>query len=93
MEHVLQKTPTAVESPAVNYYEAAWIDRRWVIMRRKDGHVFCICRSRSEAEQLTMTLNRDCARDPNRHDVPASGSNRTSARTQRPLQGATKASV
>jgi hypothetical protein len=67
MIRVLGAAPVAKESLAINYYEASWVDRRWVITRRRDGHVFCICRSQVEAEQIAKMLNRDCARDPQHH--------------------------
>ena len=69
MIRVLKEAPVATDSQLASFYEAAWRDRRWVITRRKNGHVFCICRSQSEAEQLAKMMNRDCAKDPKHHGI------------------------
>ncbi len=45
------------------YYRAGFTKGRWVIFRETNGHVFCVCRSQAEADQLAKTLNQDCEKD------------------------------
>jgi hypothetical protein len=47
-----------VTTDSIGYYDTAIVDRRWVIIRRSSGHVFCICRSQEEAERLATMLNQ-----------------------------------
>ena len=52
---------------AVDYYGVSKDGRRWTIVRKSDGHIFCYCRNEEEAVRLTAALNRDCQRDPEHH--------------------------
>jgi hypothetical protein len=51
---------------SLGYYDTAVVDQRWVITRRSNGHVFCICRSQAEAKRLAAALNNDYWNDNHR---------------------------
>jgi hypothetical protein len=71
MRRVLKEAQATKESTAIDFYKVAWINGRWLIMRRSNCHIICICRSHLEAVQLAITLNQDCARDPQHHPITA----------------------
>jgi hypothetical protein len=62
--------PRLIANPLISataFYQVATLQARWVIVKRTNGHVFCVCRSESEALQLARVLNRDQNRHPQEH--------------------------
>jgi 23S rRNA C2498 (ribose-2'-O)-methylase RlmM len=59
---------TFASEPAVKaaFYEVSQIAGKWSITR-KDGHVFCLCRSHEEASRLMRSLNDDQQKFPKEH--------------------------
>jgi hypothetical protein len=52
-----------------SYYRVGYAQGRLEIFRETDGHVFCVCRSKTEAEQLTRTLIQNYANGYLRHCI------------------------